>query len=75
VVVLAILEEALLLFVVAELLHSITIALEHDSALGPPPFLVMGVSILAWRRAQGVHEWSPERRPSVRRRRRVIDRA
>jgi uncharacterized membrane protein (DUF373 family) len=43
VIVLAVLEETLLLFIVAELLHTVAIALHHRGALDPEPFLVIGL--------------------------------
>ncbi|MEK6439942.1 phosphate-starvation-inducible PsiE family protein [Pseudonocardia sp. T1-2H] len=43
VIVLAVLEETLLLFIVAELLHTVAIALRHRGALDPEPFLVIGL--------------------------------
>lgn len=42
-VVLAVLGLTLLLFIVAELLHTVTIALRHRGALDPEPFLVIGL--------------------------------
>jgi uncharacterized membrane protein (DUF373 family) len=42
-IVLAILEQTLLLFIVAELLHTVAIAAEHRGALDPIPFLVVGL--------------------------------
>jgi uncharacterized membrane protein (DUF373 family) len=66
VVVLAILEETLLLFIVAELLHTVAIALEHGSALDPVPFLVVGL-VAAIRRvliltaeAEQSFRWNPQ---------------
>jgi uncharacterized membrane protein (DUF373 family) len=41
--VIAILEETLLLFIVAELLHTVAIAVEHRGALDPLPFLVVAM--------------------------------
>jgi uncharacterized membrane protein (DUF373 family) len=42
-IVLAVLDEALLLFIVAELLHTVAIAVRHRGALNPEPFLVVGL--------------------------------
>jgi hypothetical protein len=42
-IVIAILEETLLLFIVAELLHTVSIAVEHRGALDPLPFLVVAM--------------------------------
>jgi uncharacterized membrane protein (DUF373 family) len=42
-IVLGVLEETLLLFIVAELLHTVAIALRHRGALDPEPFLVIGL--------------------------------
>jgi hypothetical protein len=42
-VVLGILDETLLLLIVAEPMHTTAIALRHHGALDPEPFLVMGL--------------------------------
>lgn len=42
-IVLAVLDEALLLLIVAELLHTVAIAVRHRGALDPEPFLVVGL--------------------------------
>ncbi|MHC8507614.1 phosphate-starvation-inducible PsiE family protein (plasmid) [Pseudonocardia artemisiae] len=42
-IVLAVLDETLLLFIIAELLHTVAIALRHGGALDPEPFLVIGL--------------------------------
>jgi hypothetical protein len=47
VIVLTVLEEALLLFIVAELLHTVAIALRHRGALDPEPFLVLLILVMA----------------------------
>ncbi|MHA6795574.1 phosphate-starvation-inducible PsiE family protein [Pseudonocardia bannensis] len=57
----AILDETLLLFIVAELLHTVAIALLHHDALSPEPFLVVGM-VAAIRRvlvvtAESEHEF------------------
>jgi uncharacterized membrane protein (DUF373 family) len=65
-VVLAILEQTLLLFIVAELLHTVAIAVEHRGALDPVPFLVVGLvaairSVLVLTaEAEQSFRWNPE---------------
>jgi uncharacterized membrane protein (DUF373 family) len=39
----AVLDETLLLFIIAELLHTVAIAIHHHGALDPEPFLVVGL--------------------------------
>nr|WP_239028236.1 phosphate-starvation-inducible PsiE family protein [Pseudonocardia acidicola] len=63
---LAVLDETLLLFIVAELLHTVAIALRHRGALDPEPFLVVGlvagirrVLVLTAEAEQSFH-WNPE---------------
>jgi uncharacterized membrane protein (DUF373 family) len=65
-VLLAVLEETLLLFIVAELLHTVAIALRHRGALDPEPFLVVGlvaairrVLVLTAEAEQSFH-WDPD---------------
>jgi uncharacterized membrane protein (DUF373 family) len=65
-IVLALLEQTLLLFIVAELLHTVAIAVEHHGALDPVPFLVVAlvaairsVLILA-AEAERSFRWNPE---------------
>jgi uncharacterized membrane protein (DUF373 family) len=64
--VLQILEEALLLFIVAELLHTVAIALRHHGALDPEPFLVVGMVaairqlLLLTAEAEQAFHWEPE---------------
>jgi uncharacterized membrane protein (DUF373 family) len=64
--VLAILNEILLLFIVAELLHTVAIAIKHGGALDPEPFIVVGlvagirrVLILTAEAEQAFH-WNPQ---------------
>jgi phosphate starvation-inducible membrane PsiE len=64
--VLAILNETLLLFIVAELLHTVAIAIKHGGALDPEPFIVVGlvagirrVLILTAEAEQAFH-WNPQ---------------
>ena len=64
--VLAILNETLLLFIVAELLHTVAIAIKHGGALDPEPFIVVGlvagirrVLILTTEAEQAFH-WNPQ---------------
>lgn len=61
-----VLDETLMLFIVAELLHTVAIALRHRGALDPEPFLVVGlvagirrVLILA-AEAERSFRWDPE---------------
>jgi phosphate starvation-inducible membrane PsiE len=65
-IVLAVLNETLLLFIVAELLHTVAIAIKHGGALDPMPFLVVGlvagirrVLILTAEAEQAFH-WDPQ---------------
>ncbi|WP_214367647.1 phosphate-starvation-inducible PsiE family protein [Pseudonocardia sp. H11422] len=65
-IVLAVLDEALLLFIIAELLHTVAIALRHGGALDPEPFLVIGlvagirrVLVLTAESEQSFH-WNPQ---------------
>jgi uncharacterized membrane protein (DUF373 family) len=65
-IVLTVLEQTLLLFIVAELLHTVAIAVEHRGALDPVPFLVVGlvaairsVLILA-AEAERSFQWNPQ---------------
>jgi uncharacterized membrane protein (DUF373 family) len=66
VVVLAILEETLLLFIVAELLHTVAIAVEHRGALDPVPFMVVGLVaairsvLILTAEAEQSFRWNPE---------------
>jgi uncharacterized membrane protein (DUF373 family) len=66
VIVLAILEEALLLFIVAELLHTVAIAVEHRGALDPLPFLVVGLVaairsvLILTAAAEKSFQWNPQ---------------
>lgn len=64
--VLAVLNETLLLFIVAELLHTVAIAIKHGGALDPEPFIVVGlvagirrVLILTAEAEQAFH-WNPQ---------------
>ena len=65
-IVLAVLNETLLLFIVAELLHTVAIAIKHGGALDPEPFIVVGlvagirrVLILTAEAEQTFH-WDPQ---------------
>jgi uncharacterized membrane protein (DUF373 family) len=65
-IVLAVLNETLLLFIVAELLHTVAIALKHGGAMDPEPFIVVGliagirrVLILTAEAEQEFH-WNPQ---------------
>jgi uncharacterized membrane protein (DUF373 family) len=65
-IVLTVLEQTLLLFIVAELLHTVAIAVEHRGALDPLPFLVVGL-VAAIRRvliltaeAERSFQWNPQ---------------
>jgi phosphate starvation-inducible membrane PsiE len=66
VVVLAILEQTLLLFIVAELLHTVAIAVSHRGALDPVPFLVVGLVaairsvLILTAEAEQSFRWNPE---------------
>jgi len=66
VIVLTVLEEALLLFIVAELLHTVAIALRHRGALDPEPFLVVGLVagirrvLVVTGEAEQSFRWNPE---------------
>jgi hypothetical protein len=53
---LAILNETLLLFIVAELLHTVAIAIKHGSALDPGLFIVVGL-------VAGIRKCSPHASP------------
>jgi phosphate starvation-inducible membrane PsiE len=65
-IVLAVLNETLLLFIVAELLHTVAIGIKHGGALDPGPFIVVGlvagirrVLILTAEAEQAFH-WDPQ---------------
>ena len=64
--VLRVLEQTLLLFILAELLHTVAIAVEHRGALDPIPFLVVGLvaairSVLVLTaEAERSFRWNPE---------------
>ncbi|MGH4027196.1 MAG: phosphate-starvation-inducible PsiE family protein [Pseudonocardiaceae bacterium] len=66
VIVLAVLDEALLLFIVAELLHTVAIALRHRGALNPEPFLVVGIVasirrvLIVTGEAERSFRWNPQ---------------
>jgi uncharacterized membrane protein (DUF373 family) len=63
---LTVLEEALLLFIVAELLHTVAITLRHRGALDPEPFLVVGLVagirrvLVVTGEAEQSFRWNPE---------------
>jgi hypothetical protein len=65
-VVIAILEETLLLFIVAELLHTVAIAVEHRGALDPLPFLVVAMVaairsvLILTAEAETEFQWNPQ---------------
>jgi uncharacterized membrane protein (DUF373 family) len=65
-IVLGVLEEALLLFIVAELLHTVAIALRHRGALDPEPFLVVGIVagirrvLIVTAEAEPSFSWNPQ---------------
>jgi uncharacterized membrane protein (DUF373 family) len=64
--VIAILEETLLLFIVAELLHTVAIAVEHRGALDPLPFLVVAMVaairsvLIVTAEAETAFRWNPQ---------------
>jgi uncharacterized membrane protein (DUF373 family) len=64
--VVAILEETLLLFIVAELLHTVAIAVEHRGALDPLPFLVVAMVaairsvLIVTAEAETAFRWDPQ---------------
>jgi uncharacterized membrane protein (DUF373 family) len=66
VIVLGVLDEALLLFIIAELLHTVAIALRHRGALDPEPFLVVGLVagirrvLILTAEAEQSFRWNPE---------------
>lgn len=66
VVALGVLDETLLLFIVAELLHTVAIALRHRGALDPEPFLVVGLVagirrvLILTAEAEQSFRWNPE---------------
>jgi uncharacterized membrane protein (DUF373 family) len=61
-----VLDETLLLFIVAELLHTVAIALRHRGALDPEPFLVVGLVagirrvLILTAEAEQSFRWNPE---------------
>jgi uncharacterized membrane protein (DUF373 family) len=65
-VVLAVLEQTLLLFILAELLHTVAIAVEHRGALDPVPFLVVGLVaairsvLILTAEAERSFQWNPQ---------------
>jgi uncharacterized membrane protein (DUF373 family) len=64
--VVGVLDETLLLFIVAELLHTVAIALRHRGALDPEPFLVVGLVagirrvLILTAEAEKSFRWNPE---------------
>jgi uncharacterized membrane protein (DUF373 family) len=64
--VISILEETLLLFIVAELLHTVAIAVEHRGALDPLPFLVVAMVaairsvLIVTAEAEAAFQWNPQ---------------
>jgi uncharacterized membrane protein (DUF373 family) len=66
VIVLGVLDETLLLFIIAELLHTVAIALRHRGALDPEPFLVVGLVagirrvLILTAEAEQSFRWNPE---------------
>ncbi|NMH97064.1 hypothetical protein HF526_06990 [Pseudonocardia sp. K10HN5] len=66
VIVLAVLDETLLLFIVAELLHTVAIAIRHRGALDPEPFLVVGLVagirrvLILTAEAEQSFRWNPQ---------------
>ncbi|GAA1254159.1 hypothetical protein GCM10009609_16890 [Pseudonocardia aurantiaca] len=65
-IVLTVLEQTLLLFIVAELLHTVAIAVEHRGALDPLPFLVVGLVaairsvLILTAEAERSFQWNPQ---------------
>jgi uncharacterized membrane protein (DUF373 family) len=65
-IVIGILEETLLLFIVAELLHTVAIAVEHRGALDPLPFLVVAMIaairsvLVVTAEAETAFQWNPQ---------------
>ena len=65
-IVLTILNETLLLFIVAELLHTVAIAIKHGSALDPGPFIVIGLVagirrvLILTAEAEPAFRWDPQ---------------
>jgi uncharacterized membrane protein (DUF373 family) len=65
-IVLAVLNEALLLFIVAELLHTVAIAIKHGGALDPGPFIVVGLVagirrvLILTAQAEPAFHWDPQ---------------
>jgi uncharacterized membrane protein (DUF373 family) len=65
-IVVGVLDETLLLFIVAELLHTVAIALRHRGALDPEPFLVVGLVagirrvLILTAEAEKSFRWNPE---------------
>ena len=65
-IVIGILEETLLLFIVAELLHTVAIAVEHRGALDPLPFLVVAMVaairsvLVVTAEAETAFQWNPQ---------------
>jgi phosphate starvation-inducible membrane PsiE len=66
VTVLAVLNETLLLFIVAELLHTVAIAIKHGGALDPEPFIVIGLVasirrvLILTAEAEPAFHWNPQ---------------
>jgi uncharacterized membrane protein (DUF373 family) len=65
-IVVTVLNETLLLFIVAELLHTVTIAIKHGSALDPGPFIVIGLVagirrlLILTAEAEPTFRWDPQ---------------
>jgi uncharacterized membrane protein (DUF373 family) len=62
----AILDETLLLFIVAELLHTVAVAIRHGGALDPEPFIVVGMVagirrlLILTAAAEQAFHWNPQ---------------
>jgi uncharacterized membrane protein (DUF373 family) len=65
-VAIGVLDETLVLFIMAELLHTVAIALRHHGALDPEPFLVVGLVagirrvLILTAEAERSFRWNPE---------------
>jgi uncharacterized membrane protein (DUF373 family) len=65
-IVLAVLNETLLLFILAELLHTVAIAIKHGGALDPEPFIIVGLVagirrvLILTAEAEQVFHWNPQ---------------
>jgi uncharacterized membrane protein (DUF373 family) len=61
-----ILDETLLLFIVAELLHTVAVAIRHGGALDPEPFIVVGMVagirrlLILTAAAEQAFHWNPQ---------------